>query len=641
MATLRERALAERERRRRALTNGSLAIKTEMELKTLYTTGQQFIETVKLYGRNENEKPIRLSPWFTEYLTWLGDLRICNKAISGAQQSGKSLGCSLFLAYAVQELGLKMQYTYDQQASRDTQVKLNLRPILNQWEDAKDINGYGLTRNLSIWENKGKGLAQFLYASVNRSGGKRTGLAAAGGTNVGYNSDGLIDEERSQSAPGARDSFYRRLAESKLKPFPPWLNLGTPGGGLGIELDFQQYEHHFYPFYKCPECGAEQPLHPKGCLLKPTEAIVHGERVQKWFSASGKPLEWWHSDPEKIEASAYIGCSECGAKLPDEARTSAWFQEVKLNIKFDVEKVLPGTMQDFLDSLPPGPPTEVVSSALVISPLLRDSDTAPTMIRQLLTSKDIADAHQQVLGIPSEAGSGAITEEMIRRCIDLPVPQKEPDCVVAGGDQGVNQDWFWIAKCWLPEDYGQMAASEVADQTIMQVVFYGAIQRSEVGGLLHKFEVDVCAYDSKPEVADGIALNRNYGVFLGKQMSLPEYDIKADQKLHDGSEYTLYSFRQEDYQDQVANSFELAASDERPLWRLPESFNRWLQLRNDERSPVRHLCSMQKDGELGKWVRPDDHVDDHFFAAMFLKLAFRLWLENHNRVDYAESIAVW
>ena len=35
---------------------------------------------------------------------------------------------------------------------------------------------------------------------------------------------------------------------------------------------------------------------------------------------------------------------------------------------------------------------------------------------------------------------------------------------------------------------------------------------------------------------------------------------------------------------------------------------------------------MQKDAELGRWIRPDDHVDDHFFAAMFLKVALRLWL---------------
>ncbi len=639
MVTLKQRALAERERRRRRREREREGQVTEAQ--SYYTTGEQFIEAVKSFGCNENGDPIRLRPWFIEYLKWLGELRIPKKAISGAQQSGKSLGCTLFLAYAVQELGLKMIYSYDSQAARNSQVTLNLRPILNAWEEAKELNGNNLDRNTEIWKSLSGGFAKYVYSSVNRNVGQRKGLAAAGGVNVGFQADGLIDEERSQSPPGARDAFYRRLAESKLKPYPPHINLGTPGGGLGIELDFQQYDHHFYPFYKCPECGAVKPLHPKGCLLKPVTLFERGEEIQRWFSPSGKPLEWWHSDPDKIESSAYIGCSECGAKLPDEVRIGAWFQGVRFNIKFDIESVKDITLSQFLQGLPDGEPKEQISSALIISPLLRDSDTAATMIRQLLGSKDIADAHQQVLGIPSEAGSGVITEEMIQRCIELPIPEREPDCVVAGGDQGVNQDWLWVARCWLPSGYGQMLSSEIADKTVMEVVFYGPIQRSEVGAIIQKYNIDAIAYDSKPEVADGIALARNHGVFLGKQMSLPEYDIRSENKIHDGENYCLYSFRQEDFQDQVAASFDLIALDGYPLWRLPESFHKWLQLRNDERSPVRHLCAMQKDGELGKWVRPDDHVDDQFFAAMFLKLAFRLWLDEKNTSVFVVGRAKW
>ena len=198
-----------------------------------YTTGEQFIEAVNTCGRNENGDPIRMRPWFIEYLTWLGELRIPKKGISGAQQSGKSLGCTLFLAYAVQELGLKMIYSYDSQAARNSQVTLNLRPILNSWEEAKGINPGNLDRNTEIWKSSTGGFAKYVYSSVNRSVGQRKGLAAAGGVNVGFQADGLIDEERSQSPPGARDAFYRRLAESKLKPYPPHINLGTPGGGLG------------------------------------------------------------------------------------------------------------------------------------------------------------------------------------------------------------------------------------------------------------------------------------------------------------------------------------------------------------------------------------------------------------------------
>ena len=609
-----------------------------------FIDGDAFVTAISRHGYNEQGSPIRIYPWFREYLLLLGDLRVPKKDVTGSQQCGKTLGCSLFLSYCVHELQIGSIYSYATDKAAKSQAQKNLAPVLLAWEASKGLQPpLSARRNTEIWESGRGGVAEIKSASTNVSTGQKSGLAAAGASNVGFQSDALIDEERSQSPPGARDAFERRLAQSKMKPYPSHVNLGTPGAGLGIELDIQDSDIHFYPFYECPECGAVEPLHPKGCLLQPEAVIEHGEQVLKWFSGSGKPLKWLHHDPEKIINSAYIGCSQCHAELPKEARLNAYFREVRLDLKFDIKEVRDRTLLQYLEELPAGMPSESRHVSIVLSPLLGGLSAAATMIQQLISTNNPADAHQQVLGIPSDVGASAITEEMIRRCIGLAVPDREPDCVLAGGDQGQYQDWVWVAKCWLPESRGNKTASEIAEQTILQLVFAGDIMRLYVPGLLRKHNVDLCVYDSEPHVRDAIVLSKEASILLADQKTGVKYDVKADHREYDGKQVVVYNFRQEDYQNQVVEAFESSSpEDGLPLWRLPDEWIKWLQLRNDDRSPVRHLCSMKKDYELGRWIRPADHIDDHFFAGMFLKLALRLWLQKQKKAkSYVTGKAKW
>jgi hypothetical protein len=385
-------------------------------------------------------------------MLFVGDARIASKAISGCQQLGKSLSVSSFLASTVIRYGYKMMYTYDSMGARNLQTTQNIKPILDAWEAAlypEHVPAH-YTRNSEMWESSSGGVVQFPYSSVNASTKSRQGLASAGGMNVGVKMDGLIDEERSQSPPGARDPFIRRLAESRLNPNPPHINNGTPGGGLGIELDFQRLEHHFAPYYDCPECGARKPLHPKGCLLRPTIKLEGSEKITQWYTESGKPLKWWHTDPMRPEATAYVGCSDCGAELSEEVRLNAIYRECRFNIALEIVKDLPHSLEDFQATLPAGAPLEYISAGLWISPLCRSGNPAPSIIRGGNTSAKTSDWQQQALGLTSEASANAITMEMLKASIGAVCPQKEPDIVLAGLDQGRQQDWLWIVRVWLP-----------------------------------------------------------------------------------------------------------------------------------------------------------------------------------------------
>jgi hypothetical protein len=70
---------------------------------------------------------------------------------------------------------------------------------------------------------------------------------------------------------------------------------------------------------------------------------------------------------------------------------------------------------------------------------------------------------------------------------------------------------------------------------------------------------------------------------------------------------------------------------------LPEGWKKWEALIGAELSPITHLTSMSRDPETRKWVRPDDHNDDHFFAAMFFEAALQAWLKGSHGEEIGYS----
>jgi hypothetical protein len=618
----------DRARASRALQESPLSI-LDQALE-IYKTSQ-FIECVQNRAVNERGHKIQISFWFAQYLRFLGDFRIATKVIPGAQQSGKTLGSSLVLAYCAIELGFQMLYTYDSQGARDTQVKRNLQPILSGWESAKFNSKRGdLADNLEIWQSQSGGTVQFLYSSVNAAAQNvksRQGLASAGGKNVGFRSDGLIDEERSQSPPGARDPFKRRTVRSTLAPYPPHIILGTPGAGLGVEYEMQNIDHHFAPYYDCPHCKAQKPLHPKGCLLIPSEAEINGEKILNWFTESGKPLQWHHHDPQRPESTAFVACSECGGELLDEDRSRAVYRKCRFDISMNIVQDLEQSLDEFLEALPKGRPVDHISVGFWISPLLQEETPAPSIIREGNKSKNTADWQQQNLGITSESGTDGLTLEDVHRAIGATVPNRPHDVMLAGIDQGRKEDWIWISRIWLPSRWREMTIGEVIENAIRGVVLASDIGRLHIVNTLDEYGVDFGMMDGEPDVSEAVDISKESCLELADQIKPPKDDIEKTERVTEGRTYKIYKIRQKDFQDNLVNAFKMRSEkDGLPLYRLPLSMERWIPLVGADRSPITHLTSMQRDPETRKWVRPLDKNDDIFFAGMMMEAALRVWL---------------
>jgi len=96
--------------------------------------------------------------------------------------------------------------------------------------------------------------------------------------------------------------------------------------------------------------------------------------------------------------------------------------------------------------------------------------------------------------------------------------------------------------------------------------------------------------------------------------------VRQGEVEHGGKRYPCWFVQNNYFLRRVQDNFNSA------LILLPTHWERWLQRLGDEQSPMRHLMSVRYDASLEKWVRPKDHVDDLYYAAMFAEVALYLHL---------------
>lgn len=403
----------------------------------------RFVESVKKKGATEKGQPIIFNRVFEETLRAIADFRIGETYVTGNSQGGKTLSNTLLACFCLEELQIDVLWAYDLQASRDIQVPSNFHPVIKEWlKKAKRFKTDG-SKNITIYQVL-PATAQFTYVSTS-STTKKDGRAAAGGVNVGVSRDILFKEERSQYPQGAGDPLNRRLDAGKIIT-KPHREIGTPGGGGGIEAQIEQADHFFYPHTKCNHCKEIIELNPKGCLLKP-KTVKHQilGNQQKYLTESGRPLDWYHHDPENPLDTAYYGCPSCGGELSQKARESAWLQCTRSGT----------TLKDYLRSLPDGVPKKRRKIGLSISPLLRISEVnlAAEIIKEGFDTGNTNDWQQQALGLPSESSSNKITLAFLKQSIGAPTPYSQPDIVLGGIDCGRGQHWLTRMGFYLPEGH--------------------------------------------------------------------------------------------------------------------------------------------------------------------------------------------
>jgi hypothetical protein len=583
--------------------------------------GKGFVDRVRKFGTTEKGAPLNLTPGYAEYLELLGDYRVKKVLISGCAQSGKTLANLLLMTDAITTGKLNAAWFYASRTALDQMVPIQFHPLARLWIANMKEAGHRFRllndRTVNTRFQVDGANAIFSYVSTSKQGRAATGKAAVGGVAASFQADFLILEERSQYGQGEADVTYDRIANS-LIPTKPVRQLGTPGGGMGIEAEMMDCDYNFYPHYTCTSCGETHALDPKGCLLREVErADLQGNVIKSHLSESGRPVLWWKTEGEDDETkAAYVGCSNCGHPIPMPDRLNAAFRCTLTGI----------TLRTFLDSLAPGIPDRMYSVGINLSPLCRnDQFIAEDLIRKGLDAENTANWQQQALGHPSESDTLHLTLNMLRdRIGTVPPPNRERNFRLCGIDVGRAEDWLMIVDYYLPPLDRGLSLAQIYEQTVRQVVYGADVVRSHIPHLLQEWYVEYGLIDNEPSRESSINLCRSTCLDMGNQAGHLKDAVHSKITQDGGISYPCWDLRIEKFMLAVFQGFTLKGWDGETCYRLPAGWDRWVG-NPTERSPLVHLAAPWRD-DKGSWQRGKNNLDDFYMALFFCEAAFYLKL---------------
>ena len=576
----------------------------------------RFISSVKKYGVNERGEKLILKDWYLELLGAIADFRFGATYVSGISQQGKTLGHTNLVLFCLSELGLNVLWSYDLQASLNIQVPSNFRPVADAWLGKQGIKKTKGARNNTIFQIN-NATAQFTYVSTTSTSSNNNG-AAAGGIAVGVSRDIIFKEERSQYPIGADAPLARRMDAGRIATKPE-REFGTPGGGAGIEAQIEDADYYFYPHAICPNCDREIILNPKGCLLK---QVMQDHPILKkkanYLSQTGRPLEWHYYDSKRKIATAYFACNYCQSELKN-ISDRAYFKCLYTGY----------TVNEVRARLPHGIPNNRIKAGFNISPLLKETKTnrAAEIIEEGLNTTNPIDWQQQMLGLPSESGENSISLDLIKHAIAGSefLPQRQPDFKLGGIDCGRGQHWLVKVDFYLPKNHHELNLNQVLESTIRYCYFAQDVTKVGLNELVN--DLDFGIIDNEPDRDWSARFCSNTGWQMADQRSGLKDVVTKTKVLDGGVEYPCWLVRNEKFLKQVLTNFILQAPDSPyPLYRLSSSFARHLGNLKSDRNPLKHIMAMRFDPIASKWIRPDDHVDDIFYALAFSEVAFYLSL---------------
>lgn len=593
-------------------------------LRQAFTTGGKgFLRRVKKYGTTENGQPLIFRNHYCEYLLLLGDYRLNWILTTGSAQVGKTLGHTFLLIDTVVCGKLNGAWFYDSKTSLDQYAPMQFRPIVKTWVSAMLLAGYkmrlGGDREVNTNYQVDGANAIFSFVSTSKMSRADAGGAAAAAAASSFAADMAVMEERSQYPSGSADVCLDRLANSIVSTRPR-RDLGTSGGGLGIEADMLDCHYYFYPHYDCSHCGGNYPLDPKGCLLKEVERVdLVGKKIKSHLSETGRPIEWHHHDPLDAAQSAYIACSKCAGELSDQDRLDRSRYRCTQTGVF---------LQDFLEALPAGEPERALKVGLHMSPLTREGKArsiAVDIIRRGLATTNPANWQQQVLGHYSRTDTLKLTHVMIRDRIGALLPaQAQRRYRLAGCDIGRGEDWLFIFDIYLPPHCNGLTVAQIAELSIRNVIYAEAVVRSDIPTILETWQVDFGLVDNEPSIESVMGLTMETCLQMANQVAGAKASIKHTVVNDGGVEYPCWSLRNQKFMLAVFEGFTVKAWDGEIRYRVPQLWEKWLTDAS-ERSPIVHLTAPWRDTS-DHWHRGKNNLDDFYMAALFAEAALYLKL---------------
>lgn len=590
--------------------------------------GDDFVQRLADFGCTEMpDDKLILHPWVKEFANGVGDLRNYHVLTTGNAQCGKSLINTLFMVDFLTFVNVNVLWFYPTKTQVDNLVPGLFGKVVRSYvanverfytkKFNKDFNLINKnSRNSNSNFQVGDATAFFRYASTSAKDNTdmKRGLATVGGSASSITANILFIDERSQIAPEALGTLFRRLDASRIGGLIR--EIGTPGSGLGIEYAMEQCDYHFYPHVDCELCQKSIPLSPKGCLLRPTGG--------KYLSITGRPQEWFYKDKNDKVISAFFACPECETEITKEQRLAAYFKCLRTKLTYqDYKAFLPDNIEDSLAIRQ--------TIAFHLSPLLRDTNynLAAHIVNEGLNSESTKDYSQQMLGFPSENDTSRITKSHLYAAQKNKFNFKKKHTVICAGiDQGRGQDWLYICKYYIQgfeEKNGHLRyiPDKIHTPVIRlemshrEVVYCGSVERINIPTLLDKYEVDIGFIDNEPDIPDAYELCQYTCLKMVDQRKTLGEIIKPIKILGGSLEIEGYGIKSDYFKDALLNGY---------LNNLVSIF----PFDINDRTPVsisRHLCSCEKDLD-DQWLRPRDKVDDMFFAGMFCEAAVFHWMES-------------
>ena len=201
--------------------------------------------------------------------------------------------------------------------------------------------------------------------------------------------------------------------------------------------------------------------------------------------------------------------------------------------------------------------------------------------------------------------------------------------VLAGIDCGRSSDWMWIVRYHVPRK-GVSSINQLSDITLREVLFASDVIKTEIPNKLKEYYVNFGLIDNEPDIEKSSRLCENTVLEMADQKTGQLEEFKLSYVIDGGVEYKCWKIRNEKFLKQVQQNFLIEYEDGYPLYRLPREWSLYRKNKT-ERSPFKHLTSVEYNPETGKWDRSKDKIDDLYYSAMFCEAAFYIYMNKQLR----------